>query len=356
MRIRYIRAFRQNLDLTRPYTIAFKTVSTVENCFVEIEADNGMCGIGSGNPSKLVVGESLDDMWQAIQPEALAWIIGRDIREIGSLCREVQGRFPQNPGARAALDIALHDLFSQYLGIPLAAFLGKSIQSLPTSITIGIKGVAETLEEADEYLSRGFTILKVKLGKSLEEDLERLVRLRERFGYNVLIRVDANQGYSVDDLMVFSIQAAKLQLELIEQPLPASAVAEMKKLPGEIKKTIAADESLISPADAFRLASPPAAGGIFNIKLMKCGGITPALEIAAIARQAHIDLMWGCNDESIVSITAALHAALSCPNTRYLDLDGSLDLAKDVVTGGFILKDGMLSLSGEPGLGMKRIQ
>ncbi len=354
MRIRHIRTFRENLNLTRPYTIAFKTVTSVENCFVEIEAENGLCGIGSGNPSKQVVGEFLDDMWQAIQPGQLDWLLGRDLREIGKLCREVQQRFPQNPGARAALDIALHDLFTQYLGVPLAAFLGQTIQSLPTSITIGIKNVAETLTEAEEYIGRGFKSLKVKLGQSLEEDLERLVKLREKFGYAILIRVDANQGYSVEDLGIFCKQTAILELELIEQPLPFHSVEEMKHLPAEIKKHIAADESLVNPKDAFWLAAPPAASGIFNIKLMKCGGITPALEMAGIARQAHIDLMWGCNDESIVSITAALHAALSCPNTKYLDLDGSLDLAKDVVAGGFILQDGMLSLSGEPGLGVKR--
>ena len=144
-------------------------------------------------------------------------------------------------------------------------------------------------------------------------------------------------------------------MELIEQPLPAKAVADLKKLPDEIKARIAADESLLSAKDALELINPPSAAGIFNIKLMKCGGISQALKIADIGLTGGIDLFWGCNDESIISITAALHAAFACSNTKYIDLDGSLDLARDVVRGGFILKDGIMSCSDKPGLGVERI-
>jgi L-alanine-DL-glutamate epimerase-like enolase superfamily enzyme len=95
--------------------------------------------------------------------------------------------------------------------------------------------------------------------------------------------------------------------------------------------------------------------GIYNIKLMKCGGVRQALKIADIAFLDNIDLFWGCNDESRVSITAALHAAFASANTKYIDLDGSLDLAQDIVKGGFILTDGMMSCSDKPGLGLEKI-
>jgi L-alanine-DL-glutamate epimerase-like enolase superfamily enzyme len=103
------------------------------------------------------------------------------------------------------------------------------------------------------------------------------------------------------------------------------------------------------------LVKPPSAAGIFNIKLMKCGGISQGLKIADIGLHENIDLFWGCNDESIVSITAALHLAFACSNTKYIDLDGSLDLARDVVKGGFILKDGIMTCSDKPGLGVERV-
>ena len=112
-----------------------------------------------------------------------------------------------------------------------------------------------------------------------------------------------------------------------------------------------ADESLHDTHDALKLTVDPKPFGIYNIKLMKCGGINAALQIAEIAHLAKIDLMWGCMDESIISISAALHAALASPATRYLDLDGSLDLDRDLVSGGFILKNGSLSVNETPGLG-----
>lgn len=355
MRIKNIVVWSVDLGNTRPYTIAFKTISEVKNVFAEITLENGVTGIGAGNPSEYVVGENLDQCIAALQEKNIEFLIGRDIREIHQLNYEVWKRFPKNPAARAVLDIALYDSFTKHLGIPLVKYLGQKIRSLPTSNTIGIKNAEETLNEAAEYIGKGFKVLKVKLGKDLEEDIERLVKLREKSGKGIVIRTDANQGYTASQTLDFYYRTKHLDIELIEQPLPAKAVREMKSLPEEIRTKLAADESLISPADALELIKPPCAAGIFNIKLMKCGGVSQGLKIADLALHAGIHLFWGCNDESIVSITAALHAAFACENTRYIDLDGSLDLARDVVRGGFILKDGMMFCSDKPGLGVEKL-
>ena len=355
MKIKSIKTWVTDLGNTKPYVIAFKTVDEVKNAFVEITLDNGISGIGAGNPSEYVVGENLDQTVAALAEKNIDFLIGRDIREIRQLLYELLIKFPANPGACAALDIALHDAFTKQLGIPLVKFLGQKIFSLPTSNTIGIKNVEETLKEAEEYGQRGFTVLKVKLGIDLEEDIERMVKLREKFGKKFVIRIDANQGYDAQQTIEFFNRTKGLDIELIEQPLPAKAITAMKALPDDIKRKIAADESLISPKSALELVKPPNAAGIFNIKLMKCGGIDQALRIADIAYQENIELFWGCNDESIVSITAALHTAFACANTKYIDLDGSLDLARDEVKGGFILKDGVMYCSDKPGLGVDRI-
>lgn len=353
-RIKAIKTWDADLGNKKPYTIAFKTVDEVRNAFIEIQLDNGTWGIGSGNPSEYVVGESFTQCRQVLEEKNLEFLLHRDIRELRQLCFEVWQKFPRNPAARAAIDIALHDAFAKHLGIPLVKYFGQKISSLPTSNTIGIKNVEETVKEAREYIRMGFRILKVKLGKDLAEDIERLEKLRENFGQSVVIRIDANQGYSTPQTVAFYERTKHLDIELIEQPLPAKAVAEMKALPDHIKKRIAADESLLTAQDALELVKPPYAAGIFNIKLMKCGGVSEALRIADIALLADTDLFWGCNDESIVSITAALHAAFACSNTKYIDLDGSLDLAEDMVSGGFILQDGMMSCADKPGLGVER--
>jgi L-Ala-D/L-Glu epimerase len=355
MKIKNIKVWSADLGNKRPYTIAFKTVDEVRNAFVEITLQDDTTGIGSGNPSEYVVGENLKQCLDALQEKNLEFLIGRDIRELNQLCFEVWHKFPKNPSARAALDIALHDAFTKFLDVPLVQYFGQKIKSMPTSNTIGIKNVEETLKEAEEFVGMGFSVLKVKLGKDPIEDIERMVKLRERFGNSIVIRIDANQGYTVQQTIDFYHKTKHLNIELIEQPLPAKAVADMKSLPDDIKKIIAADESLITPKDALELAKAPVGAGIFNIKLMKCGGPSQGLKIADIALQAGIDLFWGCNDESAISITAALHTAFACSNTKYIDLDGSLDLADDVVKGGFILKDGVMYCSDKPGLGVERI-
>ncbi|MEL6675006.1 MAG: dipeptide epimerase [Bacteroidota bacterium] len=352
MKITRIEAKRVPLDLTRPYTIAYKTVSAVEICILEVETESGLLGLGAANPSPYVVGEDMDACMAALAPDRVEKFLGRDVRDLRRLCQDLHETYPENPGAKAALDLAFHDLFAQHLGVPLLTYLGQYHEKMATSITIGIKNVADTLEEAQEYIDRQFKILKVKLGHSLEEDLERLIKLRERFGAEIGIRVDANQGYTTADLVHFHQATQALKLELVEQPLPVGEEDAIRGLNWEIRKTIAADESLVTADHAFQWVSDPKMCGIFNIKLMKCGGIYQAQRIAEAARFAECELMWGCNDESIISITAALHVAFSCPHTRFIDLDGSLDLARDMVEGGFILEDGFMRPNGKPGLGL----
>ena len=354
-RIKAIKSWTVDLGNTKPYTIAFKTVDEVLNTFVSITLENGVTGIGAANPSEYVTGETLSMTRQTLNDENLAGMIGKDIRTFRQMNAEFTKKFPACPAARAAVDIALHDAFSQFLGVPLVQYLGQKIFSLPTSNTIGIKSVQETLLEAEDYGKRGFTVLKVKLGRDLEEDVERIVKLREKFGSKFVIRIDANQGYTAAQAVEFYQRTESLNVELIEQPLPADDIAGMRSLPATIRAIIAADESLLTPEDALELAESPPAAGIFNIKLMKCGGITEAQKIASIAEAKNIDLFWGCNDESIVSITAGLHVAFASANTRYIDLDGSLDLARDVVRGGFILEDGVMYCSAKPGLGVELV-
>jgi L-Ala-D/L-Glu epimerase len=355
MKIKSIKTWSADLGNTKPYTIAFKTIDEVLNAFVEITLENGITGIGAANPSEYVTGEHLHQTLASLADSNLEFLVGRDILELNQLLFEVWQKFPTTPAARAALDIALHDALTKHLGIPLVKYLGQKIKSMPTSNTIGIKNVEDTLKEAEEYGKLGFKALKIKIGKDIDEDIERLVKLREKFGSKFMIRIDANQGYSVEKTVELYQKTKSLNLELIEQPLPAKAIDELRRLPEEVKAVVAADESLLTPADALKLIKPTRAVGIFNIKLMKCGGINQGLKIADIGLTEGIDLFWGCNDESIISITAALHVAFACSNTKYIDLDGSLDLAHDIVKGGFILKDGIMSCSDKPGLGVERV-
>ena len=355
MRIKNMKVWKEDLDLLKPYTIAYKTIDSVESVFVELTLENGITGIGACNPSESVVGESTTDSLNILTDHDFDWLLDADIRHFYDLTDKTNQNFLKYPGAMAAIDIALHDAFTKFLGITLIDLYGRRIESMPTSVTIGIMDVEETLAEAKDFLDQGFKSLKVKLGKSVEMDIERIVKIREQLGNDFLVRVDANQGYDSVDTLKFYESTRDCKLELIEQPMPVDEYEKMRELPGEIKETIAADENLIGPEDALKMVYPEPACGIFNIKLMKCGGISQSKKIADIASYHHKTLMWGCNDESIVSITAALHAAFSCSHTKFIDLDGSFDLAKDLVTGGFVLEDGCMKLTDKPGLGVERV-
>lgn len=355
MKIKSIKIWSADLGNKKPYTIAFKTIDEVINAFVEVTLENGVTGIGAANPSEYVTGEHLNQTLSSLTEANLEFLIDRDILELNQLLFEIWQKFPTTPAARAALDIALQDALTKHLGIPLVKYLGHKIKSMVTSNTIGIKNVEETLKEAEEYGKLGFRALKIKIGLDIDEDIERLVKLREKFGNQFLIRIDANQGYTVEKTVEFYHKTKDLNIELIEQPLPAKAIDELRMLPDEVKAIVAADESLLDSRDALRLIKPTRAVGIFNIKLMKCGGINQGLKIADIGLTEGVDLFWGCNDESIISITAALHVAFACGNTKYIDLDGSLDLAKDIVKGGFVLKNGIMTCSDKPGLGVERV-
>ncbi len=355
MKITAIRSYLQELPLTKPYTIAYKTTADTEIVLLEIDIENGLTGIGAANPFADVVGETPTQTLANLQSGYLDELVGKDIRQFQQIIDAASIHFPKQPGTLAAIDIALHDVFGKYLRISVLDFYGSKIKALPTSVTIGIKEAKEMLEDADAYFSLGFRILKIKTGLDVAADIERVKKLSEKFKGKMKIRVDANQGYSVTELLQFIKATDGLGIELIEQPLKTGNESELKLLTAPQRKILVADESLLDAGSAWYLSQEPQPYGVYNIKLMKSGGVKGARDIAVIAKNAGIDLFWGCNDESIISITAALHAAYSCSNTRYLDLDGSFDLAKDLVEGGFTIRDGFLYPNDLPGFGYHRL-
>lgn len=352
MKITKINVWTEKVPLKCTFKISYKSISDTSFRLIKIETSKGMVGYGSASPSPSVTGETMVMCEKLLNEDSLSWLIGQDIRYLQSHLKKLHKDMINTPSALCAVDSALHDLMAQYLGIPLVKMLGQAHNALPTSLTIGIMSVEETIERAKEYISNGCKVLKIKLGINIEEDIERLNRLRETVGEEVKIRVDPNQGYSYEETLHAIRVAETLQIEFLEQPMKQDMVEDYRKIPDRYKYLICCDETLLNEKSAIELAYPPKACGIYNLKLMKCGGIHRARIIAAIAQIADMDLMWGCNAESVISITSAIHVAYSCPNTRYIDLDGSFYLSYDLADDGFVYKDGYLYLTNKPGLGL----
>jgi L-alanine-DL-glutamate epimerase-like enolase superfamily enzyme len=349
MKISGIRSSLEHLGLAKPYSIAGYTFTDVSIAFLEIELANGIIGLGTGSPAEEVVGETAEMCALNLASDFVQRLVGRDIADYQSIIRDIRAHFPHLPGTQAAIDLALHDAFAKWKGKSVISLFGQKIKELPTSVTIGIMSIDEAIEEARAFEKLGFKILKVKTGENVEEDIERVKRLQEHIGKRMKIRVDPNQGYDLSALKKFILQTSGI--ELIEQPLPVGRETELLGLGFE---GLMADESITDLAAAKKWSQKPMPFNIYNIKLMKAGGIQSAMEIAQVAQRAQINIFWGCNDESILSITAALHVAYAMPNTRYLDLDGSFDLAHDIVKGGFRLHDGCMRLEGKLGFGVEK--
>ncbi|MGB5985656.1 MAG: enolase C-terminal domain-like protein, partial [Desulfobacterales bacterium] len=280
LKIRSTHHWTEPLALTRPYRIANRTIGDVKNHFVRLEANNGLAGYGAACPGESVTGEYLADCEAALNQHLEANLKGTDLGRFPALTRQLRNILAATPAALAAVDMALYDLAGKALDSPLVEILGRRHTSLPTSVTLGIQSPDQALAEAREFIGQGFTILKIKIGESLDQDIALLRGLREVVGPSIGLRVDANQGYSLNELNAFYKQTLNLNLELIEQPLKADQVEQMRELPQALRSACAGDESLRTPRDALACSHPPQPFGIYNIKLMKCGGITSALQMA----------------------------------------------------------------------------
>lgn len=354
MQIVAINTYLEKLPLVQPYRIAYQNIEDTEIIYLEIILANGIIGYGAANPFAEVTGETPATTLSLLKSAVVENLIGKDISDFNTLIDFCAQHFATFPGALAAVDIALHDAYCKYYNMPVYALYGQARPPLPTSITIGIKPVNEMLIDALAYYEKGFRVLKLKTGTSVDDDISIVQKLHEQFGASVKIRVDANLGYTLTDLNKFIDATAHCALELIEQPLPVGDEHVLLTLPDTIRKKLVADESLTGYSSAEQLVKMPQPFGVFNIKLMKAGGIKAAKKIADLAKENNIQLFWGCNDESLISIAAALHIAYACSNTKYLDLDGSIEILENNFTGGFTIKNGLMYLADGNGLGVSK--
>jgi L-alanine-DL-glutamate epimerase-like enolase superfamily enzyme len=342
MRITRLEAWLVNLRLAEPYTVAYEHVEYAPNIFLRIETDKRIVGVGCVNPDEPVCGETSQSVLDALDGPARDALIGADPRFVTRLRERVKRRLPHAPGARAGVDMALYDILAKLAGLPVYQLLGGYRDRIATSVTIGILDESDTVYRARDFVAKGFRALKLKGGIDVDGDISRVLAVRDAVGERIGLRFDANQGYNVDDSLRFIAATRRARLELVEQPTPRNALDELAKVTHKAPLPIMADESLMGLRDAFRIARGNLADMI-NVKLMKCGGIGPAMEIASVARSAQLEVMVGCMDESALGIAAALHFALAHPAVEYADLDGHFDLLDDPAAGAVVLKNGMLT-------------
>ncbi len=353
MRITGLELERYDLELSEPYTIAYETISSATNFVLRLQTDKGKIeGFGCAAPDVPVTGETPDDVQRQFEDVLKPLLQDRDPFNYNRIIHELRMEDSIKSSVLNMVDNALFDLVAKYAGVPLYKYLGGFRESIPTSVTIGILPLEETIQKADQFIEQGFYIIKLKGGVDMEEDIEKLRIVRKKYP-KIRLRFDGNQGYKLEEAIHFATEIGDVNIEIFEQPMATRHEHKFSELTDQIQQPVMADESLKTLKDSFRLAKNNRVDMI-NVKLMKVGGIQEGLNINSVAKSAGYEVMVGCLDECQLGISAGLHFALSRRNIEFADLDSHLDFTHDPYPGLFHLKKGVIYPNELPGLGIDK--
>ncbi|MEA4847884.1 MAG: dipeptide epimerase [Clostridiaceae bacterium] len=357
MKITEIKLGRISVPLRVPFKTALRTVESVEDIIVEVHTDTGNIGYGEAPPTGVITGDTTGAIIGAVTDHIGRSLIGKSIEEFEDLMITLNECVIGNTSAKAAVDIALWDLYGQLYNAPVYKLLGGRRKSITTDITISVNEPEEMANDSIEAVTRGYDTLKVKVGKEPGKDIERLTAIRKAIGYDVNIRVDANQGWKPKEAVhiLRKMEDKGLNIEYVEQPVTAHDIEGLKYVRDSITIPVIADESVFSPADALRIMQMGAAD-LINIKLMKTGGIYNALKICSAAEIYGIECMIGCMLEAKVSVNAAVHLACGKSVITKVDLDGPALCSEDPISGGSVFDEKQIVVSQGAGFAIKRIK
>ncbi len=354
MKITAIRLATISVPLRVPFRTAVRSVDSIHDLIVEIHTDEGFIGYGEAPPTGLVTGDTIESMTGAIKHHIAPALIGKSIEDFENLLRILDKSVQHNTSAKAAVDMALYDLFAQSLRVPLYRSLGGNGEGIKTDITISVNEPDEMVRDSINATERGYQTLKIKVGNDSKKDIERMSKIREAIGYDVDLRIDANQGWKPKEAVniLNQMESAGLNIEFVEQPVIQHDFAGLKYITERVSIPVMADEAVYTARDAQYLLENHCCD-LINIKLMKTGGIRKALDICTIAEMHGVECMLGCMLESKVSVTAAVHLASARKNTiTKIDLDGPVLCSEDPIQGGAIFNESNISLPDTPGLGI----
>jgi L-alanine-DL-glutamate epimerase-like enolase superfamily enzyme len=343
------------LPLREPFIIAYASYPDTLSVLVRIRTRDGAEGWGEATPDPNVTGETWGGTVETLRRDLAPALIGHDARHREAALHALDARVEGAPAAKAALDIALHDLVAQAVGIPLWQLLGgRTRDTLQISRVISMDEPAVMAAAAKRHVADGFRTVKVKVGNAANPllDASRVAAVRQAVGPEIAIKVDVNQGWRSPGTAIAAIRAMAPSLPaFIEQPVlwwDMEGLAEVRHLTGAM---IMVDEGCHGPRDMLRVVSLRAAD-LVNIKLMKCGGILNALKLNAIAEAAGIPAQVGTMVESSVASAAGLHAAIAMSNVKTVEMGGPLMLAKDIGDARAWYGRDMVTVADNPGLGI----
>jgi L-alanine-DL-glutamate epimerase-like enolase superfamily enzyme len=346
-----VEIIKLNIPYKEPFVISLGVIPEATNVVVRIHSSAGITGTGECAPFIYITGETQETVFE-LSRQVGKLLLGKDPFALTDRMKEIDRAVHGNPTMKSAFDMALYDMLALKSGLPLYRLLGGSNnREVHTDMTISIGPPEKVAGEALAFQKAGFPAIKVKLGTTLNEDVARIRAIRQAVGPEYPIRIDANQGW--DPMSAIEILKAlePFHIEHCEEPIACWNNRELVKVREQSPIPIMADESLFDHHDAFRLACMGACD-YFNIKLSKAGGIQKALKVVAVAESAGIKCQVGCMSESRFALTALMHLVLAGDGIVHYDMDSSLMLDADPVTGGIEYRGkGLWTLEDRPGIG-----
>ncbi len=358
MKITDIRFGLLRVPLKTPFKTALRTVDAVEDIIVMVNTDTGHVGYGEAPATAVITGDTHGSIVAAIRNYISPRLIGAEIADLNHITQLIQGAMEKNSSAKAAVEIAIYDLWGQLYNAPLYRLLGGGDPVITTDITISVDTIDKMVADSIDAVNRGFDSLKIKVGKDIGVDIERVKAIYAAVEGRALLRLDANQGWTAKQAVyaLQNLEDAGVRLELVEQPVKAQDLNGMKYVTERVHTPIMADESVFGPTEVVELIRMRAAD-IINIKLMKTGGVSNAIRIADIAAMYQVECMMGCMLETSISVAAAVHVAVAKANViTKVDLDGPSLCAFNPVDGGVIFNESEITVTDAPGLGIREIR
>ncbi len=343
-----VEVIKLNVPYKEPFVISLGVIESATNVVIKIHTDSGLTGIGECAPFVYIVGETQETVFE-LSKQIGKLLKGKNPFEIEDRLREIDKAVDGNYTMKSAFDMALYDLLAKEAGLPLYMLLGGSkSRDIYTDMTISIGSPEKMANDALAFKNDGFHAIKIKLGTTTQEDVARIKAVREAVGFDYPIRIDANQGWDTVTAINTLKALSQYNIEHCEEPIPKWNYRELELVRKNSPISIMADESVFTHHDAFKLAALSACD-FFNIKFSKSGGIHNAIKINAIAEASGIKCQVGCMSETRFALTALMHFVLAKNNIVHYDIDSSLMLAEDPVTGGieyqgkgkWILNDGI---------------
>lgn len=349
--IQQINIYKLSIPLIEPFTTSLGTEINAENIVVRITTKEGIVGFGECSPYMPINGESQDTCFIVGQYFAKA-LKGKDPLNIETCIQLMDRIIYANNSIKSAFDIALYDIAAQHAGVPLYKFIGgENNKTIITDYTVSVGDPIKMAADAVKIKEQGFPAIKVKLGLNGKTDVLRIKGIREAVGDAIPIRIDANQGWEVEEAIETLKALEPFNIQHCEEPIARWNFMQLPKVKNESPIPIMADECCGDEHDAERLIQLGACD-YMNIKLGKSGGIYKALKMARMAEAANMHLQIGAMLESRIAMTAFAHYALCSPNIVHFDFDTALMFREDPVTGGIIYeKNGIVTVPEDSGLG-----